>query len=89
MRVDTVDLTGDVTFVRVHPCAAIVAISLSPGIWGAHDEAVWLRFEHSRIHLFDGKTQLARHTECVAFFAACQTLGSFVDLDLTCRAAAC
>jgi len=89
VRVDTVKLTGDVAFVRVHPCAAIVAISLSPGISAAHDEAVWLRFEHSRIDLFDGNTQLALHTKYAAFFAACQTLGSFVDLDLTCRAAAC
>jgi len=60
-RVYTVEPTGDVTFVQVYLGAAIVVISLSPDIKVAPDEAVWLSFDQDRIHLFDGKTQLALH----------------------------
>jgi len=56
---------------------------------GAPDKAVWPSFDPDRIHLFDGKTQLAPHAEQATFFDACQTLGCFVVLDLTGRAAAC
>ena len=58
-RVYTVEPTGDITFVQVHLGASIVVISVEPGVAVARDEQVWLGFDQDRLHLFDGKTQLA------------------------------
>jgi multiple sugar transport system ATP-binding protein len=58
-RVYTVEPTGDVTFVQVHVDGAIVIASLAPDIKVRADTNVWLGFDQSRLHLFDGSTQMA------------------------------
>jgi multiple sugar transport system ATP-binding protein len=61
-RVYTVEPTGDVTFVQVWVGSAIVVVSLPPDVAVRPDEVVWLAFDQDRMHLFDGKTQLALHS---------------------------
>jgi len=58
-RVYTVEPTGDVTFVQVHVDGAIVIVSLDPSVPVRTDTNVWLEFDQSRLHLFDGATQMA------------------------------
>jgi len=58
-RVYTVEPTGDITFVQAFLSGAIVNISLPPSVSVEPDEMVWLEFDQSRIHLFDGQTELA------------------------------
>jgi multiple sugar transport system ATP-binding protein len=58
-KVYTVEPTGDVTFVQVFLSGATVNISLPPSAEVAPDEPVWLEFDQERVHLFDGKTELA------------------------------
>jgi multiple sugar transport system ATP-binding protein len=58
-KVYTVEPTGDVTFVQVFLSGAIVNISLPPTFDVEPDEQVWLEFDQSRMHLFDGETELA------------------------------
>lgn len=58
-RVYTVEPTGDVTFVQVHVDGAIVIASLAPDVPVRSDTNVWLGFDQSRMHLFDGETQMA------------------------------
>ena len=58
-KVYTVEPTGDVTFVQVFLSGAIVNISLPPTVKVESDEQVWLEFDQTRMHLFDGETELA------------------------------
>jgi len=58
-KVYTVEPTGDVTFVQVFLSGAIVNISLPPTSDVRPDEQVWLEFDQTRMHLFDGETELA------------------------------
>ncbi len=58
-RVYTVEPTGDITFVQVHLAGAIVVISLDPQFPVRPDEQVWLSFDQSKLHLFDGETEQA------------------------------
>ncbi len=58
-KVYTVEPTGDVTFVQVFLSGAIVNISLPPTVDIKLDDQVWLEFDQTRIHLFDGETELA------------------------------
>jgi multiple sugar transport system ATP-binding protein len=61
-RVYTVEPTGDVTFVQVHVDGAIVIASLAPDLPVRADTNVWLGFDQTRLHLFDGDTQMALTT---------------------------
>ena len=54
-----VEPTGDVTFVQVKLGAAVVIVSVEPSVSVAPDEPVWIEFDQSKIHLFDGETQNA------------------------------
>ena len=58
-RVYTVEPTGDVTFAQIYLGAHIVIVSLDPHFPIRPDEPVWVEFDQSRIHLFDGVTQQA------------------------------
>ncbi len=58
-KVYTVEPTGDVTFVQVFLSGALVNISLPPTVDIKLDEQVWLEFDQTRMHLFDGETELA------------------------------
>jgi multiple sugar transport system ATP-binding protein len=58
-RVYTVEPTGDITFVHVFLGSATVIVSVPPHMRLAADDAVWLAFDQDKLHLFDGKTQLA------------------------------
>jgi multiple sugar transport system ATP-binding protein len=58
-KVYTVEPTGDITFVQVFLSGAVVNISLAPTFEVEPDEQVWLEFDQSRMHLFDGETELA------------------------------
>jgi len=58
-RVYTVEPTGDITFVQVYLGPSVVVVSLEPHVPIAADEPVWLQFDQARIHLFDGRSQLA------------------------------
>ena len=58
-RVYTVEPTGDVTFAQVYLGQHIVIVSVEPGYPLQPDEPVWIEFDQSRIHLFDGVTQQA------------------------------
>ncbi len=60
-RVYTVEPTGDVTFVQVYLGPDIVVVSLAPDITIRPDETVWVEFDQTRLHLFDGETQMALH----------------------------
>ncbi len=55
----TVEPTGDITFVQVHLDQSIVIVSLDPSVPVAPDQQVWLEFDQSRLHLFDGATEMA------------------------------
>jgi multiple sugar transport system ATP-binding protein len=58
-RVYTVEPTGDITFVHVFLGSATVIVSVPPHVRIAADDTVWLDFDQDKLHLFDGKTQLA------------------------------
>jgi multiple sugar transport system ATP-binding protein len=55
----TVEPTGDVTFVQALLSGAIVNISVPPSVAVAPDQPIWLEFDQERMHLFDGKTEMA------------------------------
>jgi multiple sugar transport system ATP-binding protein len=58
-RVYTVEPTGDVTFAQVYLGQNIVIVSVEPSFPLQPDEPIWIEFDQSRIHLFDGVTQQA------------------------------
>ncbi len=58
-RVYTVEPTGDVTFAQVFIAEAVVNISVEPTVMLDPDEQVWIEFDQSRLHLFDGETTMA------------------------------
>jgi multiple sugar transport system ATP-binding protein len=58
-RVYTVEPTGDITYAFVTLGTATVVVSVAPSVVLAPDDPVWLSFDQDRLHLFDGRTQLA------------------------------
>jgi multiple sugar transport system ATP-binding protein len=58
-RVYTVEPTGDVTFAQVIVSGATVNVSLDPSIRLDLDDAVWIEFDQTRLHLFDAATTTA------------------------------
>jgi multiple sugar transport system ATP-binding protein len=58
-KVYTVEPTGDITFVQIYVGQSIVIVSLDPSIAVKPDEPVWIAFDQTRMHLFDGETQMA------------------------------
>ena len=56
-RVYTVEPTGDITFVQVDLGSGIVIVSLEPHVAIRPDEPVWVEFDQSKMHLFDGETE--------------------------------
>ena len=56
-RVYTSEPTGDITYAHVHLGDAVVTVSVEPQVRVAPDEPVWLDFDQSKLHLFDGETQ--------------------------------
>ena len=58
-RVYIVEPTGDITFVQVKLGSAVIIVSVDPSVKVAPDEPVWIEFDQSKLHLFDGATQNA------------------------------
>ncbi|HVY49945.1 MAG TPA: ABC transporter ATP-binding protein [Devosia sp.] len=58
-KVYTVEPTGDVTFAQIYLGRDIVVVSLEPHVRIVADQPVWVGFDQSKIHLFDGVTQQA------------------------------
>jgi len=58
-KVYIVEPTGDITFAQIYLGKSIVVVSLEPHVAIAPDEPVWVEFDQTRIHLFDGATQQA------------------------------
>jgi multiple sugar transport system ATP-binding protein len=58
-KVYTVEPTGDVTFTQVYLGGSIVVISVPPQVKLTPDEEVWIEFDQTRLHIFDGETQMA------------------------------
>ncbi len=58
-RVYTVEPTGDITFVHVQIGPATLVVSVTPDIRLAANQPIWVTFDQERIHLFDGKTEMA------------------------------
>ncbi len=58
-KVYTAEPTGDITYVHVYLGTAVLIVSVEPQIKVSPDEKVWLEFDQSRLHLFDGETQQA------------------------------
>jgi multiple sugar transport system ATP-binding protein len=58
-KVYTVEPTGDVTFVQVFLGGGVVIVSVEPTRKVRPDETVYLEFDQERMHLFDGKTEMA------------------------------
>jgi multiple sugar transport system ATP-binding protein len=58
-RVYTVEPTGDITYVHVFLGESIIVVSVPPDVRLQADEPVWIEFDQTRLHLFDGVTQQA------------------------------
>ena len=58
-RIYTIEPTGDVTFVHVRIGEQTLVASVEPGFVGRPDEPIWVDFDQSRLHIFDGKSQAA------------------------------
>jgi multiple sugar transport system ATP-binding protein len=58
-RVYTVEPTGDITYAHVDLGSATVVVSVTPDVKLGLDQPVWLEFDQTRLHLFDGKTGMA------------------------------
>ena len=58
-QVYTVEPTGDLTFAFIRLGAETIVASVAADVPLAPDDAVWLRFDETKLHLFDGRTQLA------------------------------
>ena len=56
-KVYTSEPTGDVTYAHVFLGKSVVVVSVEPQVRVAPDEPVWLEFDQSKLHLFDGDTQ--------------------------------
>jgi multiple sugar transport system ATP-binding protein len=56
-RVYTSEPTGDITYAHVNLGTSAVTVSVGPHIRVAPDEPVWLEFDQSKLHLFDGETK--------------------------------
>ena len=56
-KVYIVEPTGDVTFAQIYLGKSIVVVSLEPHVQIAPDEPVWIEFDQSKLHLFDGVTE--------------------------------
>ncbi|MEX2032180.1 MAG: ABC transporter ATP-binding protein, partial [Dehalococcoidia bacterium] len=55
----TVEPTGDITFLQVYLGKQEVMASVEPHVAIEPDESIWLEFDQSRLHIFDGETQQA------------------------------
>ena len=55
-QVYTIEPTGDVMFVHVRLGTATVVVSVAPDSRLAPDDPVWLSFDQTKLHLFDGQT---------------------------------
>jgi len=58
-KVYTVEPTGDVTFAQVFVSGSTVNVSVEPTFQLRPDEPVFLEFDQTRMHLFDGATEMA------------------------------
>ena len=58
-KVYIVEPTGDVTFAQIYLGEHLVIVSLEPQYPIRPDEPIWVEFDQSKIHLFDGVTQQA------------------------------
>jgi len=58
-KVYTVEPTGDVTFAQVFVSGSTVNVSVEPTFQLRPDESVFLEFDQTRMHLFDGATEMA------------------------------
>ena len=58
-KVYTVEPTGDITFAQVFVSGATVNVSVEPSFSLRPDEPVFLEFDQTRMHLFDGATEMA------------------------------
>jgi multiple sugar transport system ATP-binding protein len=58
-KVYTVEPTGDITYAHIYLGNSVVIVSVEPQTKISPDEPVWLEFDQSRLHLFDGETQMA------------------------------
>jgi len=56
-RVYTSEPTGDITYAHINLGPSEVTVSVEPHIRVAPDEPVWLEFDQTKLHLFDGETQ--------------------------------
>jgi multiple sugar transport system ATP-binding protein len=56
-RVYTVEPTGDVTFVHVRLGEHILVASTDPSFRTDADAPIWLDFDQTHLHLFDGQTR--------------------------------
>jgi len=56
-RVYTAEPTGDITYAHVRIGEPVITVSVEPQVLVAADEPVWLEFDQSKLHLFDGDTQ--------------------------------
>ena len=58
-KVYTVEPTGDITFAQVYLGDSIIIVSVEPSVKLKPDQPVWIEFDQSRMHLFDGDTKMA------------------------------
>jgi multiple sugar transport system ATP-binding protein len=58
-RIYTVEPTGDVTYVHLRLAEHLLVASVEPGFAGRADEPIWIEFDQTRLHLFDGESELA------------------------------
>ena len=55
----TVEPTGDITYAHVRLGGSEIVVSVPPEVRLRADDPVWIGFDQSRLHLFDGRTGLA------------------------------
>jgi multiple sugar transport system ATP-binding protein len=58
-RIYTVEPTGDITYVHLRLGEQILVASADPAFRASPDDAIWIDFDQSAIHLFDAATSLA------------------------------
>jgi multiple sugar transport system ATP-binding protein len=58
-KVYTAEPTGDITFAQILLGDTEIIVSVEPTVHLTPDEPVWIAFDQSRLHLFDGETKLA------------------------------
>jgi multiple sugar transport system ATP-binding protein len=58
-KIYTVEPTGDLTYVHIKMDDLVIVASAPADFRAAFDEAVWIDFDQSHLHLFDAATQVA------------------------------